>query len=211
MLSMPLSPYHRSHPAGISSRLSQFSATSAAFALRLQARLPGILTFGATDAFTFVTVRQLARIPNGLLCQWASDIWFPSYLPFKLRGSGFSPRQDYPLLNMPALTGRTTGRDSLPSSGSYHPIAIKRTCLTIWLLPSLVDQKIKLDDPTPSLHPHYGASPLLRVGPSLCPASVLSPSWVLHLGFSLDIGTTGSHVPQRSLVQSHATFTPEAT
>src|SRR4030042_2727725 len=53
-------------------------------------------------------------------------------------------------------------------------------------------------------------STLLRVGPPLCPASVLSPSWVLHLGFSLTIETTGSRVPHKSLVQVHATFMPDA-
>ena len=35
------------------------------------------------------------------------------------------------------------------------PSQLSETCFTIWLLPSLVDQKVKLDDPTPSLHPHY--------------------------------------------------------
>ncbi len=29
-----------------------------------------------------------------------------------------------------------------------------------------------------------------------------------HLSFSLNIATTGSHVPQKSLKQRHATFTP---
>src|SRR5487761_1308245 len=39
------------------------------------------------------------------------------------------------------------------------------------------------DGPTPSLHPHYQASSLLRVGPSLhCPGSVLCPLRVLPLG-----------------------------
>ena len=52
-------------------------------------------------------------------------------------------------------------------------------------------------------------STLLRVGPPLCPASVLSPSWVRHLGFSLIIGTTGSHVPHMSLIQVRATFMPD--
>jgi len=33
----------------------------------------------------------------------------------------------------------------------------------------------------PSLHPHYQASALLRIGPPLRSASVLSPSWVFHL------------------------------
>ena len=53
-------------------------------------------------------------------------------------------------------------------------------------------------------------SPLLRIAPSPCSASVLSPSWGLHLDFSLNIRATGSHVPRESLDQSHATFMPEA-
>jgi len=51
----------------------------------------------------------------------------------------------------------------------------------------------------------------LQVVPPLCPASVLSLSWVLHLSFSLHIGTTVSHVPPESLDQVHATFMPDAT
>jgi hypothetical protein len=48
-------------------------------------------------------------------------------------------------------------RDSLPSFGSYHPAArlTQRFYLISWLLPSLVDQTIRPDDPTPSLHSHY--------------------------------------------------------
>ncbi len=53
-------------------------------------------------------------------------------------------------------------------------------------------------------------SSLLRVGPPLCPASVLSCLWDLHLHFSLSIRTTGSHVPYKSLTQSHAISMPEA-
>ena len=50
-----------------------------------------------------------------------------------------------------------SGRDSLPSSGSYHPAARlpQRVYLISWFLPSLVDQTIRSDDPTPSLHSHY--------------------------------------------------------
>jgi hypothetical protein len=50
-----------------------------------------------------------------------------------------------------------SGRDSLPPSGSYHPAArlTERFYLIPWLLPSLVDQTIRPDDPTPSLHSHY--------------------------------------------------------
>jgi hypothetical protein len=91
------------------------------------------------------------------------------------------------------------------------PSQLSDPCLTVWLLPLLVDQKVKLDDPTPSLHPHYGTSSLLRIGPPLCPASVLSPSWVLHLDFSLHIGTTDSQVPYKSLNQIRAAYMPDAT
>jgi len=77
-------------------------------------------------------------------------------------------------------------------------------------LQSRVDPQVKLIDPTPSLHPHYGASPLLQIGPTLCFASLLSPLWVLHLGFSLIIGTPGSQVPCKSLNQVRAIFMPDA-
>jgi hypothetical protein len=58
--------------------------------------------------------------------------------------------------------------------------------------------------------PITGPSTLLRDDPPLCPASVLSLLWDLHLSFSLSIGTTGSHVPHKSLNQSPATFMPGA-
>src|SRR6266851_7853021 len=47
-------------------------------------------------------------------------------------------------------------------------------------------------DPTPSLQPHYELSPLLRVGPPQCSASVRSPRGFGRLGFSLNIRATGS-------------------
>ena len=103
------------------------------------------------------------------------------------------------------------GHEPLGSSGSYRSTIVTRPCLTEWLLPLLVDHPIKPIDTTPSLHPPYGTSSLLRVVPPLCAASVLSPLWVLHLGFSLNIGTTASHVPRKSLSQDHATFMPDAT
>jgi hypothetical protein len=46
----------------------------------------------------------------------------------------------------------------------------------------MVDRRANPDDPSPSLHPHYRASPLLRDGPPLCPASLLSPSRFQPLG-----------------------------
>src|SRR5439155_19670107 len=51
------------------------------------------------------------------------------------------------------------------------------------LLPlGAVDRQASPDDPSPSLHPHYRASPLLRDGPPLCPASLLGPSRFQPLG-----------------------------
>lgn len=60
-------------------------------------------------------------------------------------------------------------------------------------------------------NPITGPSSLIRDDPPLCPASVLSLSWGLHLSFSLAIRTTGSHVPCKSLNQIHATFMPDPT
>ena len=48
LLSMSLSPCCRFHPAKVSSRVGQISAVHVAFALRLQARPSGTLTFEAT-------------------------------------------------------------------------------------------------------------------------------------------------------------------
>src|ERR1700736_1752751 len=75
-------------------------------------------------------------------------------------------------------------------------------------LPLLVDPFLPLNHSTPSLHPHYQASTLLRVDPPLRHASVLSSSWVFHLGLLPWHRDAGSHVPRKSLSQAHATFTP---
>src|SRR4051812_40590098 len=48
----------------------------------------------------------------------------------------------------------------------------------------------------------------LRVDPPPCHASGLLTSWGSHLGISLGIVTTGSHVPHESLNRARATFTP---
>ena len=45
-------------------------------------------------------------------------------------------------------------------------------------------------------------SSLLQGNPPLCSASVLSSLWAVHLAFSLNIGTTGSHVPHAVDVDS---------
>src|SRR3954468_14556330 len=57
LLDMPSSPCRRSHPAGAPRRVSRAAAGRSAFALRLRARPPGLLNFGATTAFTRVTAR----------------------------------------------------------------------------------------------------------------------------------------------------------
>jgi len=59
-------------------------------------------------------------------------------------------------------------------------------------------------------NPITGSSTLLRDDPPLCFASVLSSLRGRHLDFSLNIETTGSHVPHKSLTQIHAISTPEA-
>jgi hypothetical protein len=58
--------------------------------------------------------------------------------------------------------------------------------------------------------PITGPSTLLLDDPPLCFASVLSFSWGLHLNFSLNIETTGSHVPHKSPDQVHAISMPDA-
>ena len=58
--------------------------------------------------------------------------------------------------------------------------------------------------------PITGPSTLLLDDPSPCPASVLSRLWDRHLRFSLNIGTTSSHVPHKSLDQVHAISMPDA-
>ena len=91
------------------------------------------------------------------------------------------------------------------------PSQLSETCFTAWLLPLLVDQKVKLDDPTPSLHLHYRdfytttswSVPVPCIG-------TLTLMGSSHLSFSLNIRTTGSHVPHKSPVQVHATFMPDA-
>ena len=104
-----------------------------------------------------------------------------------------------------------TGRDSLPSSSSYCPALIKMALLYsqgsshFWLT-------CKYSQTTQPLRSSSITEPssLLLAAPSLCSASVLSLLWVLHLNFSLIIGTTGSHVPHKSLDQVRATFMPDA-
>ena len=79
------------------------------------------------------------------------------------------------------------------------------------LLPSPVDLAPELNNAAPSVQPHYRAfipttscsAPVPRIG-------TLALMGASHLSFSLGIGATGSHVPRKSLTQSHAAFMPDA-
>src|SRR6266516_5668894 len=62
------------------------------------------------------------------------------------------------------------------------------------LLPAMpVDRRANPGNPSPSLRPHYRASPLLRDGPPLCPAPVLGPSQFLLLGDRKSTRLNSSH------------------
>jgi hypothetical protein len=78
-------------------------------------------------------------------------------------------------------------------------------------LPLRVDPSLRQNHSTPSLHPHYQASSLLWVDPTLGHASVLSPSGVFPLWLSLVIVAPGSHVPRESPGRDHAAFMPVTT
>ena len=83
--------------------------------------------------------------------------------------------------------------------------------LSTRILPSPVVLIPELNNATPSLQPHYRAfnttmgcsAPVPRLGN-------LTLIGTSYLGFSLNIGATGSRVPHESLVKSHAAFMPDA-
>jgi len=82
-----------------------------------------------------------------------------------------------------------SGRDSLPSSGSYHPAAVSsNVALPLGSSHFWLTKQVRPDDPTPSLHPHYRDfnTTTSWSGP-LCPAHRYShprgspPLWVSPL------------------------------
>ena len=98
---------------------------------------------------------------------------------------------------LPAILLKPHGLKPTPKDIRFLPVA--------WLTITFC----KLAHPLRS-SPITGPSTLLLDDPPLCPASVLSRLWVFHLRFSLNIETTGSHVPYKSLNQGHAIFMPDA-
>jgi hypothetical protein len=65
---------------------------------------------------------------------------------------------------------------------------------------------LNLDDPSPSLRPHYQASPLLRDGPPLCPATGTQPLAAHHRLRALPLapGTHPGSVSRRQVPAFHA-------
>src|SRR3954465_3170986 len=83
--------------------------------------------------------------------------------------------------------------------------------LSTRFLPSLVDLANGPDNATPSVQPDYRAfSPTTGCSAPVPRLGCLILVGTTHLNFSLGIEATGSHVPCKSLVQSHATFMPDA-
>ena len=79
------------------------------------------------------------------------------------------------------------------------------------VIPCRVAAGIKLNDDAPSVRSHYRtidpntdvSAPVPRIG-------TLALAGASRLSFSLGIGTTGSRVPQQSLIRVHAASKPGA-
>jgi hypothetical protein len=83
--------------------------------------------------------------------------------------------------------------------------------LSTRFLPLLVDLAPELDNATPSVQSDYRTF----VPTMGCPAPVprvgtLALAGATRLDFFLSIGATGSHVPRKGQMQSHAAFMPDA-
>jgi len=73
LLSVSLSPCRRSHPAGVTRRVSQDATGHAAFAFTVAGSASGLLTFGATCAFAYATAWKLASVPQTLVSMGFRD------------------------------------------------------------------------------------------------------------------------------------------
>src|ERR1700733_16034698 len=103
--------------------------------------------------------------------------------------------------------GLTSAIDSPPfglidGRGQQHT----RPCFQHEFLPFRVDPSLRQNHSTPSLHPHYQASTLLWVDPTLCHALYFHPRGSSPCGFSLTSWTPRSHVPRESPDRDHAAF-----
>jgi hypothetical protein len=99
---------------------------------------------------------------------------------------------------------------------SAHPAPSIQPCsngfaVVMRLLPSPVGRLPQQDTAAPSVQSHYRtfapttgcSAPVPRIG-------TLALAGASHLSFSLNIGTTGSRVPQQSLIRVHAASKPGA-
>src|SRR5258708_15739180 len=83
--------------------------------------------------------------------------------------------------------------------------------LSTGLLPLLVDPSPELNNATPSVQFHCRTfSPTTGCSAPVPRFGTLILMGAAHLDFSLRIEATGSHVPRKSQVQSHAAFMPDA-
>ena len=102
-------------------------------------------------------------------------------------------------------------RDALLASALSIFYFLNGFALFTRLLPLLVDLQIKLNNAAPSVQFHYRTfSPTTGCSAPVPRISTLTLMGSSHLSFSLSIGTTGSHVPHKSLDQIRATFMPDA-
>ncbi len=147
--------------------------------------------------------RRFACPLTGTDARLADETWIGySFVPedFHLLPSASSPGTPEPCLNLSAHT-------ALP----MQPLCGEQSC-SVHRGPPVAgcpDIRNCIGHPLRS-SPITGPSPLLRGGPPLCPASVLSRSRGLRLRFSLRIGATGSHVPHKSQDRVLAAFMPDA-
>jgi hypothetical protein len=79
------------------------------------------------------------------------------------------------------------------------------------LLPSLVGHLPRLNTTAPLVQRHYNAFiPTMGCSAPVPRLGTQSLTGIARSTRSLRIGTTGSHVPYKSLIQSHAAFEPDA-
>src|SRR5215469_15420600 len=116
---------------------------------------------------------------------------------------------------MPAFAGRTTVRNTLALHGSHQvahsaPNLERNVCCTQGSSCRQLPQECNHLARSLRSSPITGPSSLLRIGPSQCSASVLSPHGFRRLCFSLAIRALVPAVPRKGLHPVHAPSTPVA-
>jgi hypothetical protein len=110
-----------------------------------------------------------------------------------------------------------TVRESLDSYGSHRSKSHQHRCRWPRSWPRLFLLRVGRIEPQAEQRCPFGPVPLQNLQPyygHLCPCAPHRYSGsrgVCHLSFSLRIGTTGSHVPHRSLIHVHAAYMPDAS